>query len=126
MKRDPDLVRNILLALENKAGSNDVVTAKKMTLDSWSEEEINYHLLLLLEADYIKGKDSSSDNRTIVFVTRLTWEGHEFLDAARDNGRWEKAKSAISKVGGWSFEVIKPILIELAKDAIKTSLGLPN
>ena len=39
--------------------------------------------------------------------------------------RWEKAKSAISKVGGWSFEVIKPILIELAKDAIKASLGLP-
>jgi hypothetical protein len=126
MKRDPDLVRNILLALENKASSNDAVTAKKMMLDGWSEEEINYHLLLLIEAGYIKGKDSSSDNRTIVFVTRLTWEGHEFLDAARDDRRWEKAKSAISKVGGWSFEVIKPILVELAKDAIKASLGLPN
>ena len=84
MKRDPDLVRNILLALENKAGSNDAVTAKKMMIDGWSEDEINYHLLLLVEAGYIRGKDSSSDNRTIVFVTRLTWEGHEFLDAARD------------------------------------------
>ena len=125
MKRDPDLVRNILLALENKASSNDAITAKKMMIDGWSEEEVNYHLLLLVEAGYIRGKDSSSDNRTIVFVTRLTWEGHEFLDAARDDERWEKAKSSISKVGGWSFEVIKPILIELAKDAIKASLGLP-
>lgn len=58
-------------------------------------------------------------------TTRLTWLGHEFLDAARDDGRWEKAKSAISKVGGWSFEVVKHILVELAKDAIKSSLGLP-
>ena len=125
MKRDPDLVRNILLALENNASSNDAITAKKMMIDGWNEDEINYHLLLLVEAGYIRVKDSSSDNRTIVFVTRLTWEGHEFLDAARDDGRWEKAKSAVAKVGGWSFEVIKPILIELAKDAIKMSLGLP-
>ena len=125
MKRDPDLIRNILLALESTQKPEEVMTAKRLKLDGWSEDEINYNLLLLLEAGYIKGKDSSSDNKTIVFVTRLTWEGHEFLDAARDDGRWEKAKSAISKAGGWSFEVIKPILIELAKDAIKASLGLP-
>lgn len=78
MKRDPDLVRNILLALENKASPNDTVTAKKMMIDGRSEEEINYHLLLLLEAGYIRGKDSSSDNRTIVFVTRLTWKVMNF------------------------------------------------
>ncbi len=126
MKRDPDLIRKILLTLESNQNPEEVMTAKRLKLDDWGEDEINYNLLLLLEAGYIKGKDSSSDNRTIVFVTRLTWEGHEFLDAARDDGRWEKAKSAMSKVGGWSFEVVKPILVELAKDAIKSSLGLPQ
>lgn len=125
MKRNPDLIRKILLVLESTQKPEEVLTAKRLPLEGWSEDEINYNLLLLLEAGYIKGKDSSSDNRTIVFVTRLTWEGHEFLDAARDDIRWEKAKSAISKVGGWSFEIAKPILVELAKDAIKTSLGLP-
>jgi len=124
MKRDPDLIRKILLTLESNQKPEEVVTAKKLKLENWGEDEINYNLLLLLEAGYIKGKDSSSDNRTIVFVTRLTWLGHEFLDAARDDGRWEKAKSAISKVGGWSFEVVKHILVELAKDALKSSLGL--
>ncbi len=124
MKRDPDLIRSILLALESNQKPEEVMTAKRLKLDNWSEDEVNYNLLLLLEAGYIRGKDASTDNRTIVYVTRLTWDGHEFLDAARDDGRWEKAKSAISKVGGWSFDVAKTILVELAKDAIKTSLGL--
>jgi hypothetical protein len=126
LKRDPDLIRKILLTLESNQKPEEVMTAKRLKLDDWGEDEINYNLLLLLEAGYIKGNDSSSDNQTIVFVTRLTWEGHEFLDAARDDKRWEKAKSAVSKVGGWSFEVVKPILVELAKDAIKSSLGLPQ
>ena len=124
MKRDPDLIRSILLTLESSQKPEEVMTAKRLKLDNWSEDEVNYNLLLLLEAGYIRGKDASTDNRTIVYVTRLTWDGHEFLDAARDDGRWEKAKSAISKVGGWSFDVAKTILVELAKDAIKTSLGL--
>jgi hypothetical protein len=125
MKRDPDLIRKILLALESKENMTDMLTPKEMNLGDWNEEEINYNLLLLLEAGYIIGYKHSADDQTMVLPTRLTWEGHEFLDAARDDTRWEKAKSAISKVGGWSFEIAKPILMELAKDAIKTSLGLP-
>jgi hypothetical protein len=33
-------------------------------------------------------------------VSRLTWEGHEFLDAARDEKRWKKAMSTVKEKGG--------------------------
>jgi hypothetical protein len=101
------------------------MSAQQMNITNSSVDAINYNLILLLEAGYIIGKEFSGNDQVTIYPIRLTWEGHEFLDAARDDTRWEKAKSAISKVGGWSFEIAKPILMELAKDAIKTSLGLP-
>ncbi len=125
MKRDPDLIRKILLVLEEKEDCIDFMSAQQMNITNSSVDAINYNLILLLEAGYIIGKEFSGNDQVTIYPIRLTWEGHEFLDAARDDTRWEKAKSAISKVGGWSFEIAKPILMELAKDAIKTSLGLP-
>jgi hypothetical protein len=52
-------------------------------------------------------------------AVRLTWEGHEFLDAARDNGRWEKAKGAMSKVGGFVFDISKQLLIQYMRAELK-------
>jgi hypothetical protein len=49
---------------------------------------------------------------------RLTWEGHEFLDAARDNKRWEKAMVVMSQVGGFVFDVGKQLLIQYLKQEI--------
>lgn len=125
MKRDPDLIRQILLAVEEK-NNLDQLFPTNLGISGWSNSDIDYHALLLLEAGYLDGKATPmGQGNMMVIIERLTWDGHEFLDAARDDTRWEKAKSAISKVGGWSFEIAKPILVELAKDAIKTSLGLP-
>ncbi len=125
MKRDPDLIRQILLAVEEK-NNLDQLFPTNLGITGWDNADIDYHALLLIEAGYLEGKATPmGQGNVMVVIKRLTWEGHEFLDAARDDGRWAKAKSAISKAGGWSFEVLKPILVELAKEAIKTSLGLP-
>ena len=50
---------------------------------------------------------------------RLTWEGHEFLDAARDQGLWDRVKAAGSDHAvGMSFELMKVFLIELPKNTL--------
>jgi len=51
----------------------------------------------------------------------LTWAGHDFLDAARNERAWEFAKRSISKVGTVAFDVTKALLIQWAKQ----QLGLP-
>jgi hypothetical protein len=46
---------------------------------------------------------------------RLTWAGHEFLDAARDEQRWIKVKESVEGLGGIPFEVVRAELLEMAK-----------
>ena len=42
-------------------------------------------------------------------IDRMTWAGHEFLDASRDNKIWKMAKEHVIKSGmSWAF----PILLE--------------
>jgi hypothetical protein len=52
---------------------------------------------------------------------RMTWAGHEFLDAAREDTRWKKAMDIVRDKGrSVTFEVLKALLISL----IKTAVGL--
>ena len=48
----------------------------------------------------------------------LTWDGHDFLAAARDQKIWNKA---IGTAGGMTLEIIKQYLQSL----LKSSIGLP-
>ena len=95
MKRDMDLIRLLLLEKEGE-GSID--------LSKYSADQINYHLALLIEANLLEGKVhfSSTMHTDIpdkIFVKRITWTGHEFLDKARNDTVWNKAKEIIRNKG---------------------------
>ena len=56
-------------------------------------------LVMLKEGDYTEiypGSDMWEQSTN----GRLTWQGHEFLDAARNEDRWNQAKKTISEKGG--------------------------
>lgn len=108
MKRDPDLIREILLQTEADDGASQRV---HLSLDSYALKQVSYHVLLLTEAGFIAAV-AFGDNWEPV---RLTWEGHEFLDAARDNTRWNEVKRVMGKTGGFVVSVAQQVLIELAK-----------
>lgn len=115
MKRDMDLIREILLQIET---FEDDDTISGMQIEGYSHEEITYHVLLLNEAGLIQAKilygmDSVMPENYEIF--RMTWEGYDFLEACRDETRWNQAKGVIGDIRGASFEVIKMILIELMK-----------
>jgi len=116
MKRDMDLARQILLELEKQTYDMGWVD---INIPRYSPEVISYHVMLLDEAGLIEAQDLSDFNSFIYKPKRLTWHGHEFLEASRDESRWKKAKTIMAeKAGGLSFEVVKQLLIQLTKESV--------
>ena len=120
MRRDMDLAREIVLALE---GHDSYTGFQNIGVEGYTEDQVSYHVMLLNEAGLIEAVDLSTMSGVSWKPVRLTWEGHEFLDASRDESRWSKAKSALAKVGGGlAYEVLKDFLISSMKQAV----GLPS
>lgn len=117
MKRDLDLAREILTEIEGQ--SYDPNRSFEVKIDGHSTEEVSYHVMLLDEAGYIEASSLPTTDGTIWKAQRLTWEGHEFLEAAKDATRWSRAKAMMKeKGGGMAFEVLKQLLIEMMKGTI--------
>jgi hypothetical protein len=118
MKRDMDLIRAMLLTIESDAHG----FAPKIEISGYTQEQVNYHAVLLGEAGLAKVHDVTTmgSDSPEAKITRLTWAGHEFLDSARQNQTWNLAKDAIGKIGGASIDV----WIAWLTAHIKNSLGL--
>jgi len=115
MKRDMNLIRALLLEIE---GENP-----KPDLSAYSEEQRVYHCALLIEAGLVHGSvlENQSGCPVGVVTMRLTWAGHEFLDAARNETIWKKAIERLKNVGG---NVTLSVLEKLLEKLLKEPLGL--
>ena len=100
MKRDMDLVRRILFAVEDSEDGN-------VDLDNigYDRDQIYLHVELmkehgLVDALIAHGGDGPGHRILACRIRRLTWEGHDFLDMARRDDIWERAKKMCVKVSG--------------------------
>src|SRR5689334_8680677 len=120
MKRDMDLGRRILLDLEanpEATGHGSV----ELNIEGRGRTEVSYHVLLLRDAGLLEAVVRSTTGRAglAVFPTRLTYAGHEFIEASRKDSLWQKAKSVVlEKTGGLSLDVLKAVLTKLTMDAV--------
>ena len=114
MKRDMDLIREILLRVEqSKSPPRDI----DLNIPEYNEIEITYHIGLMYKAGLIEAIDASTTAGNDYLITGLTWNGHEFLDASRNNTVWIKAKEYIaSQGGGMTFDILKQILTKFLSD----------
>jgi len=121
MKRDMDLIRTILLELEEKSAGLGTVDIKPEGGDS---AQIGYHCKLIVEAGLASGIDVSCRGSTYPewSLSSLTWEGHEFLDASREPTRWEKAKEIAGNAGGLTLGMMMKVLSQLMAERIGTLL----
>jgi hypothetical protein len=95
MKRDMAIIREILLDLEAKDDG------LKLTA------EHAYNALLMIDAGLIEGTAAGWPSSKVVYAIRLTWQGHELLDAMRDDTVWKKAQETILKpAGGFMLDVV--------------------
>ncbi len=120
MKRDIDLLRKLLIFLEEKP--NDKIV-EDLELEGFSKDEVQHHFILLDQAGLIRCErlvSKTTDDRVIrVYPFSLTWQGYEFLEASRSDTLWNKAKTIVkSKSGAVSVEVLKALLISIAKQSV--------
>jgi hypothetical protein len=114
MKRDMDLIRKILIQLESYSPDDAIM---RIELDDYSSEQIAYHVYLLKDANLILAKILFGGGYAQIesyAILGLTWGGHDFIDASRDDTRWRRAKDIFTQMGSSvSFDVIKEILFNL-------------
>lgn len=119
MKRDMELVRQILLKIEQEPSG---WVPHEINIKGYTKEQIGYHLLLMIEAGLLEGErvTTMSSKSPCGYATRMTWYGHEFLDSARDPKLWKEAKQIVEKVGSASIQVWTQILTQI----VTRNLGL--
>ena len=122
MKRDIDLVRHILLFIEQHEHGT---APRDMAIDGYTEEQIGYHVHLMGQAGLLKVADVTSFSSTSpeAIPISMLWDGHDFLDAARSETIWNRAKQKLgSNLTSVPFAVLKALLV----DYVKESIGLRN
>jgi hypothetical protein len=117
MKRDMELVREILLKVEELSFDS---TFHDIGVAGRSPKEISYHVMLLHEAGFIEAMDLGVCWKPM----RLTHSGKGFLDAARSETVWKKAKTAVVKsTGVLTLEGLKVALPMVVKNLIVGDFG---
>ncbi|OCZ52204.1 DUF2513 domain-containing protein [Dehalobacter sp. TeCB1] len=98
MKRDMDLIRKILLAIEDQFVD---VVLYNLEIEGYDLKTVAYHCKILNDAGLVSDYGSQyGDGELLSFgVSSLTWEGHEFLDKIRDNNVWNKTKEVMTEKG---------------------------
>lgn len=121
LKRDLDLMRHMMLRIEEKASWGKVLQRVDFQDLCNDLSIVAGHLRLLREANYINAQSISSASGENYFVYDLTFQGHDYLDSIRDDSVWHEVKQKIATVvGAASVEVVKAA----ADMIIRSRLGL--
>lgn len=112
MQRNMDLVRTILMRMESNPSG---WAPSDFGIKSFSSEEIGYHAHIMMQEGLIEACDIThfGSPGPEAMPTNLTWRGHEFLDLARDQERWNRAKAIVAKLGGAPISVWMKVLTDL-------------
>jgi len=124
MTRDWDIIREILTKLEENLSPSNILQLSDFS--SEQRESISYHSELLIEAGLVDGEMIKSMGRDIpeFLITRLTWNGHEFLDTIKNETVWKKTKKSFTNSGiSMSFDIIKSVATDTAISLVKSTLG---
>lgn len=126
MKRDMDLLRELLLKLESFPKDPGAIYGfeghePELAVDGASQDQIVYHLELLRGAGFI---DSPGKPMHGVMFRRLTWSGHDFLDSVRDPKVWAKTKQGVGAAGGFTVDLLKDLAKGFVKKQVEEYTGV--
>ncbi|WP_281948055.1 DUF2513 domain-containing protein [Vibrio parahaemolyticus] len=116
MKRNMEMVRNILLKIESHP--NQITDIK---LAEHPQNEVYYHIRLMIDAgildgDYAMDMSNASSAPAKIFIKSMTWEGHELLDNLRKDEVWSVIKDNFKNDSiGTVITVAKDLAVHMAK-----------
>ena len=128
MRLNPDCIRDILLKAEEGYFTFVLPYCRDLyddykpfeEFEPYSDEQIEYHLRYLEEANLIKVDCPTCS----ISVMDLTVTGHEFIANIRDNNNWNKTKDIAKKVGSNSINSLVQIASNVVSAIINKHLGL--
>lgn len=115
MKLDYDLIRGILLYIENVADESTTIHID-FICEQFKEIEspkVRYHVKYLRDANFI-------EHQRDVHIIDITPSGRDYLNSVRDNSVWEETKKKFQPLGTVTLSVVS----EIAKSLILNRLGL--
>jgi hypothetical protein len=120
MKRDMELIRELMLSIESQDGDFNYESVKAIGYD---EPQINYHLELLIEAKLVVGEvhPLMGGFSPIIHIEKLSWSGHEFLENTRNESVWKETVKIVKEKGG---SMAIGILTQVAAAVAKQRMGL--
>ena len=121
MKRDPDLIRAILLLVEESPPDEHIADFSSLALD---QALIVEHIKLLQDAHLVDARVQEYMVGASAIILRMTSAGHDFLDRIRDPEIWRKTKEGAQKAGGFSLELLGALAKGLVKKKIEQHTGV--
>ena len=125
MKCDIDLVRSILIYVENAA---DEVDADEMATERWPIETVAYHVRLMAHhglVDVSRDARDMNGNTIELTVAGITWDGQDYLDSIREPKVWGRVKKALAgTVGSTTLDVVRQTASMVALAMVREGLGI--
>ena len=126
MQRDLDKIRNIMLYLEENLIPGKEISSSDIPY--YEENNDNDYLVLtehirqLVEINFIEEHNIRLSGLTIYYIKRITSDGHDFIQAIKNESVWNQTKDMAKKAGGGTI----PIMVEFAKEYIKSRFSLTS
>ncbi|MBA3886118.1 MAG: DUF2513 domain-containing protein [Acidobacteria bacterium] len=111
-------MRKILLAIEAHPHGH---APNRIDIDGYDQEAIQYHIFIMGEGDLLRVSKTTTmqSSSPSAIAHGLTWKGHEFVEAARQDTIWNRAKSLVGKAGAATLPVWMEALTKAAIEAMK-------
>lgn len=135
MELNIDCIRAVMLGVEKMqkvtVSPYKVVNSKKVDIKALFDElpdqkpeDIIYSAIVLNDAGYIKADVKQTDSAIgNIYIHRITYKGHEFLEEIRDTKLWSKTKKVLTSMGSFGLstisEIARRLISNLANEFIK-------
>ncbi|MFL5620216.1 MAG: DUF2513 domain-containing protein [Gemmatimonadaceae bacterium] len=122
MKRDLDLVRQLLLQIEAlPAGPPAQYPTREI-----EDPVLLAHFELVIAAGLVNGNIARSQGARgdVISISGLTWEGHEWIEMVRSQTVWNETKAALlESAGAMTYELTKDVASKLLRARLAVSEG---
>ena len=120
MKRDWDLIRQILLACEAADPGQHLSNDAFPDVDGAT---LFQHVSILSSAGYLDARlmryMETTDGGGTFIILGMTWDGHDLAAKMASDTWWRKIKKAAADKGiGLTFDVIKALAVPAAKEIL--------
>lgn len=126
MKLNPDCIRDILFAIEERTSMKNLFYLDEdgchEIFPNYDLDTILYHIRQCDMYGYLYNVSFSMTNSCTVID--LTPKAHEFINNIREDNNWRKTKEVAGKVGSLSLNVLSQIATNIITSLINSYTGL--